>query len=171
MAGLCVCDYEPPGSLKGNCKYVLYVFVHIQRINMMADLEILKGLHHLVNRAGLYNAMEELGFPHKLIRLVKATMENSQCCVKIQTDLSDKFTTKDGLRQGHVKRMDECEIPRKVMEYGIAGGRRVGRAKLRWMDCVMNDIKRLGVKNWWTVAKDRDRWRRILKEVEARSGL
>ncbi|KAJ4449302.1 hypothetical protein ANN_00700 [Periplaneta americana] len=57
---------------------------------------------------------------------------------------------------GHVKRMDECEIPRKVMEYGIAGGRRVGRPKLRWMDCVMDDIKRLGVKNWWTVAKDRD---------------
>lgn len=72
---------------------------------------------------------------------------------------------------GHVKRMDECEIPRKVMEYGIAGGRRVGRPKLRWMDCVMDDIKRLGVKNWWTVAKDRDRWRRILKEAEARSGL
>ncbi|KAJ4439138.1 hypothetical protein ANN_15095 [Periplaneta americana] len=72
---------------------------------------------------------------------------------------------------GHVKRMDECEIPRKVMEYGIAGGRRVGRPKLRWMDCVMDDIKRLGVKNWWTVAKDRDRWRRILKEAETRSGL
>ncbi|KAJ4442172.1 hypothetical protein ANN_12038 [Periplaneta americana] len=49
---------------------------------------------------------------------------------------------------GHVKRMDECEIPRKVMEYGIAGGRRVGRPKLRWMDCVMDDIKWLGVKNW-----------------------
>ncbi|KAJ4440330.1 hypothetical protein ANN_08469 [Periplaneta americana] len=58
---------------------------------------------------------------------------------------------------GHVKRMGECEIPRKVMEYGIAAGRRVGRPKLRWMDCVMDDIKRLGVKNWWTVAKDRDR--------------
>ncbi|KAJ4439302.1 hypothetical protein ANN_07424 [Periplaneta americana] len=72
---------------------------------------------------------------------------------------------------GHVKRMDECEIPRKVMEHGIAGGRRVGRPKLRWMDCVMDDIKRLGVKNWWTVAEDRDRWRRILKEAEARSGL
>ncbi|KAJ4450423.1 hypothetical protein ANN_01847 [Periplaneta americana] len=34
---------------------------------------------------------------------------------------------------GHVKRMDECEIPRKVMEYGIAGGRRVGRTGGRWL--------------------------------------
>ena len=25
------------------------------------------------------------------------------------------------------------------------------------MDCVMNDIKKLGVENWWIVATDRDR--------------
>ena len=34
------------------------------------------------------------------------------------------------------------------MEYGISGGRRVGRPKLRWVDGVMSDIKKLGVENW-----------------------
>jgi sorting nexin-29 len=44
--------------------------------------------------------MQEFQFPDKLIRLVKATMENSQCQVKIQADLSDPLITMSGLRQG-----------------------------------------------------------------------
>ena len=72
---------------------------------------------------------------------------------------------------GHVKRMNEGEMPRRIMEHGIVERRKVGRPKLRWMDCVMSDIEKLGVKNWWMVARDRDRWRRLLKEAEARSGL
>ena len=72
---------------------------------------------------------------------------------------------------GHVRRMNESEIPRKVMEYKILGGRRVGRPTLRWMDCVADDIKTLEIKNWWTVAQDRNRWRKLLKEAEARPGL
>ena len=57
------------------------------------------------------------------------------------------------------------------MEYGISGGRRVGRPKLRWVDGVMSDIKKLGVENWWLMARDRDGWRRFLREAEARPGL
>ncbi|PSN35334.1 Uncharacterized protein C07A9.10, partial [Blattella germanica] len=53
----------------------------------------------------------------------------------------------------------------------VEGSRRVGRPRLRWEDCITRDIKKLGVRNWWTVAKDRDSWRRILKEAEARPGL
>ena len=47
----------------------------------------------------------------------------------------------------------------------------VGRPKLRWMDCVMNYIKKLGVENWWIVARDRERWKRLLREAKARPGL
>ena len=35
----------------------------------------------------------------------------------------------------------------------------------------MNDIRALEVKNWWTVAKDIDLWKKILEETKARSGL
>ena len=72
---------------------------------------------------------------------------------------------------GHVKRMADSEIPKKILEYKVEGRRRVGRPRLRWEDCITRDIKKLGVRNWWTVAKDRDSWRRILKEAEARPGL
>jgi sorting nexin-29 len=53
-----------------------------------------------INKAQLYITMQELQFPDKLIRLVKATMENSQCQVKIQADMSDPLITTSGLRQG-----------------------------------------------------------------------
>jgi hypothetical protein len=39
------------------------------------------------------------------------------------------------------------------------GRRRVGRPNLRWMDGVMTDAERLGVRNLRIKAKDRDGWR------------
>mgnify|MGYP007063910716 CR=1 FL=1 len=72
---------------------------------------------------------------------------------------------------GHVKRMNEYEISKRILEFKVEGKRRVGRPRLRWEDCVTNDIRKLGIKNWWIAAKDRDLWRRILKEAETRPGL
>jgi hypothetical protein len=39
------------------------------------------------------------------------------------------------------------------------------------MDDVLEDLRKLGVRNWWMVAKDRESWRRFLREVEAHIGL
>jgi hypothetical protein len=36
---------------------------------------------------------------------------------------------------------------------------------------VKNDPSNLKVKNWWTVAKDREAWKKILREAEAHNGL
>jgi hypothetical protein len=41
------------------------------------------------------------GIPEKLIRLTKVTMEDSAFYVKIQTELSEQPTTRNGLKQGH----------------------------------------------------------------------
>jgi hypothetical protein len=38
------------------------------------------------------------------------------------------------------------------------GRRRVGKPNLGWMDGVMRDVERLGVRNWESKAKDRDGW-------------
>jgi len=51
------------------------------------------------------------------------------------------------------------------------GRRRLGRPNLRWMDGVMRDAERLGVRNWRIKAKDRDGWRRIIVSAKTLHGL
>jgi len=51
------------------------------------------------------------------------------------------------------------------------GRRRVGRPNFRWMDGVMRDAERLGVRNWRIKAKDRDGWRRLLESAKTLHGL
>jgi hypothetical protein len=46
------------------------------------------------------------------------------------------------------------------------GRRRAGRSNLRWMDGVMRDAEKLGVRNWRIKASDRDGWRRLLESVK-----
>ena len=50
----------------------------------------------------LYAAMEELNIPQKLIALVKTTMNNTQCRVKIQNRFSEPIKVKNGVWQGDV---------------------------------------------------------------------
>jgi hypothetical protein len=51
------------------------------------------------------------------------------------------------------------------------GRRRVGRPNFRWMDGVMRDAERLGVRNWKIKTKDRDGWRRLLESAKTLHGL
>jgi hypothetical protein len=39
------------------------------------------------------------------------------------------------------------------------------------MDAVLEDLRKLGVKGWWMVAKDRESCEKVLREAEARIGL
>jgi hypothetical protein len=57
------------------------------------------------------------------------------------------------------------------MECKLEGRRSVGRPRLRWKDGVEDHLRKLNVKNWWTVAKDRELWKKILREAEAHKGL
>lgn len=72
---------------------------------------------------------------------------------------------------GHIQRMTTEDIVKRVVESKLQRTRRVGRPNLRWIDGVLEDVKKLGIKNWWKVAKDRQVWRKILREAEAHVGL
>lgn len=73
---------------------------------------------------------------------------------------------------GHVARMDEQAIPRKVIEEVIHRTRRAGRPRLRWADGVAADaVGLLGIHNWKAVARDRAKWRRLIEEARTHSGL
>ena len=72
---------------------------------------------------------------------------------------------------GHVQRMAEHEIPKKIMGNKFEGKRSVGRPRLRWMDGVLEDLRKLRIKGWWLVAWDREAGKKVLREAEAQIGL
>ena len=70
-----------------------------------------------------------------------------------------------------IKGMMENHVRARVLHYKPEGGRGVKRLKVRWLNGVREDLRKLDVKNWWTVAKDKDGWGRIPTEADARTGL
>ncbi|XP_058064584.1 uncharacterized protein LOC131214222 [Anopheles bellator] len=58
-----------------------------------------KAAYDTIDREELWKVMDENGFPGKLIRLIKATVDGTQCCVRISGGLSSPFETRRGLRQ------------------------------------------------------------------------
>lgn len=68
---------------------------------------------------------------------------------------------------GHVQRMSDDAIPKRIRVLQLEGCRKVGRPKGRWIDGVNGDAKRLGIRNWWTVSMDRQGWRKILEEARS----
>ena len=59
-----------------------------------------KAAYDSIGRSSLYAAMEELNIPQKLIALVKATMNNTHCWVKMHNWLSEPINIKNWVRQG-----------------------------------------------------------------------
>ena len=62
---------------------------------------------------------------------------------------------------GHIKRRDETENIRAVVEMKMEGKRPRGRPKLRWYDTVRRDLKAWKIKEEW--ATDREGWKRLCK--------
>jgi len=48
---------------------------------------------------------------------------------------------------GHVVRMDQNEIPKKILWTNPGGQRGSGRKKSRWIDGVNEDARKMGCKN------------------------
>jgi hypothetical protein len=70
-----------------------------------------------------------------------------------------------------MQRMSSNDMPRRIMESKLEVRRSVGWPKLRWMGGVLEDLRKLEVKSLWIVAKDRESWRKVLREAKAHIGL
>jgi hypothetical protein len=133
----------------------------------------------------LQNAENKLGaFKKKFLRRIYGPInENGQWRCRYNTELYElyKYEYSDIVNDvkprrlqwaGHVIRMPEEWIPRKVMMGRLEGVRPMGRPRKRWMDGVWIDAKELlKVKNWKALALDRNEWRHIIGKAKARFGL
>ena len=73
---------------------------------------------------------------------------------------------------GHIVRMEEERIPKKVLNGNFYTTRPVGRPRNRRADVVQRDaLQPLGIRGWRRRAKSRDEWRRLMREAKNRKGL
>ena len=73
---------------------------------------------------------------------------------------------------GHIIRMEEEMIPKKVLNGNFHTTRPLGRPRTRWVDVVQRDaLQLLGSRGWRRRAANRDEWRRLIREAKARKGL
>ena len=72
---------------------------------------------------------------------------------------------------GHIIRMGEGRIPKKVLNGKSHKTRPVGRPRIR-EDAVQKDaLQILGTRGWWRRVENREDWRQLLREAKARKGL
>jgi hypothetical protein len=72
---------------------------------------------------------------------------------------------------GHLERMEEDRMHRKIFTQELEGTRRRGRPGKGWRKEVERDLQVLGVRIWKELVIDRDKWRGIVRQDKAHSGL
>ena len=71
---------------------------------------------------------------------------------------------------GHIQKMDQARPTRKLLDWKPMGIRSVGRPRQRWQEDVMEDIKKLKVKNWKETAKGRRTGRDLAEKAKTHKG-
>ena len=71
----------------------------------------------------------------------------------------------------HVMRMDTTRTVKILTEWEQCSSRAVGRQRLRWLDQVEEDLKKMKVRNWRENCKDRRLWNEIVKQAKTHQGL
>jgi len=67
--------------------------------------------------------------------------------------------------------MEEDRMPKKIFTQELEGTRRRGRPRKGWREEVERDLPVLGVRRWRELVKGREKWRGIVRQAKAHSGL
>jgi hypothetical protein len=71
---------------------------------------------------------------------------------------------------GHVERMSEDRVIKKLYMNKPEGRRSVGRPKMRWLDDVEEDLRNMRISGWRGKTRRRDEWKYVLREVKVLQG-
>jgi len=66
---------------------------------------------------------------------------------------------------GHLERMEEDRMPKKIFSQELEGTKRRGRPRKGWREEVERDLQVMGVRRWRELVIDREKWRGIYRQV------
>jgi len=72
---------------------------------------------------------------------------------------------------GHLERMEEDRIPKKIFTQELEGTKRRGRPRKGWKEEEERNFHVLGVRRWRELVADRKKWKDIVRQAKAHSGL
>jgi hypothetical protein len=72
---------------------------------------------------------------------------------------------------GHLQRMEEDRMPKKIFTQELEGTRRRGKPRKGWRDEVEKCLQVLGVRRWTELVIKRGKWRVVIRQTKAHSGL
>ena len=67
--------------------------------------------------------------------------------------------------------LEEARMPKTIFTQELEGTRRRGCPRKGWRVEVERDLQVLGVRKWRELVKDRTKWRGIVRQAKAHSGL
>jgi len=70
---------------------------------------------------------------------------------------------------GHMERMEEDRMPKKIFTEEVQGTKRGGRPRKGWRG--VRVLKVLGVRRWRELVTDRRKWRDFVRQAKAHNGL
>ena len=72
---------------------------------------------------------------------------------------------------GHLERMEEDRMPKKIFIQELVGSRQRGRPRRGWRGEVERDLQVRGVRRWREMVTDRKKWNDIVRQAKGHSGL
>jgi hypothetical protein len=67
---------------------------------------------------------------------------------------------------GHVQRMPDTGVVKKIFNWKPLTKRSQGRPKYRWEDNITQDIGHMKIENWLACVQDRGKWKGVVEKAE-----
>jgi hypothetical protein len=117
-------------------------------------------------------------FERKILRKIFGPTKEDNCIWRIKTNMElDKLIKHRNIINyvksqrlswfGHINRMLETSVVRKIYKRKPFKGRPAGSPKSRWEDDIRNDMRRMEIVKWTEQVQDHPKWKVIVEKAKA----